>query len=108
MPTTARCQIRALRIVRLLIIQDHVTTSDVAKELEISRRAAHNWLMASCVAFPIYSPNEFTRIGCEAIEYKLIHKADPVLVEKGRRYFERMKSKPIDLKLLNNETKEVT
>jgi len=98
MPTaSAEMLIKAIKLIYLLVRKDRIVVSEVADELDISRRCAHNWLLAASIVLPVYSPNEDTRLQTEPIEYKLL---DDVLefdlslnkrVPIAMRYFERRK-----------------
>jgi len=93
--------VKAIRLVYLFMRQKRVTVDDVAEELGVGTRNAHNWLLGASIVLPIYSPNEETRLQTERIVYELLDGALPFdLVEgsltrraqMGIRYFERRKA----------------
>lgn len=103
--------IKAIRLVHLLMRKKQVIVPDVADELEISRRDAHNWLLAASIVLPIYSPNEETRKQTEYIVYELIDEdlefslIEGLLTKRmqmGMAYFERRRAR--ERKSQNNES----
>lgn len=101
MPTaSSEMVIKAVKLGYLLMQKKRVTVFDVSDELEISRRCAHNWLLAASIVLPIYSPNEDTRLQTEPIIYELIDdlEYDPIersmskRMRMGIRYFKSRKA----------------
>lgn len=102
MPTAStELIIKAVKLVYLFMRKKEVTVFDVVDELELSKRCAHNWLLAGSIVLPLYSPNEETRRPTEPIIYKLVdNDLEHNLIEDsiskrmmmGIRYFEKRKA----------------
>lgn len=86
--------IKAMKMVCLLLRKEKITVLDVVDELELSKRCAHNWLLAASIVLPVYSPNEETRSPTEHIIYALVDDSEYNPTENKRvlagiRHFEK-------------------
>jgi len=64
--------IKSIKLVRLLQTRESVTVRDVANELGLARRSAHDWITAASMVLPIYGLNEEDRATAEEIRYKML------------------------------------